>query len=275
LSEAVAEYRRAVEMEPRFALARVEVAWIGFFSSDVSRTAARDILREAARYVARAPEKEAGLIRILSAFFDGRFSATRAEIRLLARRYPDDRDVAVLAAEVLAWSGDVEGAIPYFERALQLAPDWDSLRFDQVALLYFAGRGREALGLAEMGARHRATPAAKAVVGVARYLEGDVEGGIAAVRASGADDSFARAIIAQGLAAEGKIADAPSPWGHQRTWGQKPREPRCSRTRVGSGTASPRWKRSPADLASTSPSSDRKPPGTRRRRETSRRPASW
>jgi tetratricopeptide (TPR) repeat protein len=207
LGQAAAEFRKAIELEPRFALAQIEVAWIGY-SSGASRTASRAIVQQAIQNAPRAPEKEAGLLRILAAYFDGRFAEGRKEIQSLVARYPDDRDVLAPAAQLLAWSGYYEDALPAFERALRLAPDWDLLRFDQAALLASLGRPEEALRLAEQTARARNTPAAKAAVGVARYLAGDAPGGIAAFRSSGMDDAFSTVFVAEGLAAQGKIDEA-------------------------------------------------------------------
>ena len=208
LEAALAEYSKAIEIEPRFALARLELAWVGFLSSVESRTSASELVRRAASGAGRAPDKEAGLIRVLNAFFSGHFAACRAEIRPLASRYVDDRDIAVLAAEVLMWCGEVEGALPFFERALRLAPDWDILRLDQVGLLNYAGKSKDALALAEAGARQRATPMARVAVALARYMSGDIEGGVAAIRASGADDLLSRVFLAEGLAAQGRIEEA-------------------------------------------------------------------
>jgi tetratricopeptide (TPR) repeat protein len=207
LKEAVGEFRKALEIDPHFALAQADLAWIGFMSG-TGRAEARNIVREAARNASKAPEKEAGLIRILEAFFDGRFAASRAEIRAVMGRYPDDRDVAVLAAAVLSWSGFAEEALPVLERTVRLAPDWDILRFEQVGLLAYLGRGREAVELAEAAARQRGTPTSRAAVGLARLMTGDVEGGVTALRTSGAEDSLSKAFLAEGLAAQGKIGEA-------------------------------------------------------------------
>jgi eukaryotic-like serine/threonine-protein kinase len=207
LKEAMGEFRKALELDPRFALAQVDSAWIGYMSGS-GRTEARNLVREAARNVTQAPVKEGALIRILDAFFDGRFAASRAEIRAAMGRYPDDREVAMTAAAVLSFSGFTEDALPALERTVRLAPDWDILRFEQVGALAYLGRAREAVQLAEATARQRGTPTARAVVGVARLMTGDVERGITALRASGAEDSLSKAFLAEGLAAQGKVDEA-------------------------------------------------------------------
>ena len=194
LKEAVAEFERALEIDHGFALARVDLAWIGFFSGG-TRIQARDTIREAAQGAMRAPDKEARLIRILGAFFDGRFAAGRTEIRSALERYPEDRDVAVLAAEVLTWSGYYEEAAAAFERAFRLAPDWDLLRFDQVAVLNYVGKGREALAAAEPLVRQRPTGTTRAVLGVARLMAGDLEAGTGVLEQSDAEGGFPLQIL--------------------------------------------------------------------------------
>jgi serine/threonine protein kinase len=77
--EALAAQRRAAEIEPGFALAHAEAAWIGWVAGETRQSVVRG-LREAERNAARAPPKEAAVLRILKAFFEGRFSTARAEI---------------------------------------------------------------------------------------------------------------------------------------------------------------------------------------------------
>jgi serine/threonine protein kinase len=206
LADAVGEYERAVEVAPRFAMAKLQIAWIGYLSGLRTPSAAREILHEAAQDAERAPEKEAKVIRILDAFFAGRFAQSSKELRALATRYPDDRDVATLAAAVLWLAGDSEGALPMFARTLQLAPDADLWRLQQVELLHAAGRVAEARALAQAAARGRGTALAHAGVGLCRYLDGDIDGGIAVFRGSTLD--LERTSLAQGLAYQGKLQEA-------------------------------------------------------------------
>jgi len=208
LDPATEEYAQAVAVAPDFALARLELAWVGYFSGARSQLEASRLVREASVESSHAPSKEAGLIRALGAFFAGQFAASRSEMRVLTARYSDDPDLAVMAAEILDWCGAVEEALPFFERALRLAPDWDVLRLDQVRLLYASGRGREARALVEGAARRRGTPLASAAVALARYEEGDVEGGLALLRSSGSDLDLVRLSLAFGLAARGRIPEA-------------------------------------------------------------------
>ncbi len=208
LETAVDEYEEAVRIAPRFAMAKLEIAWIGYFSGSRTRAAAHELVRSASLDATRAPDKEASLIRILDAFFSGQFARSREEIHALDARYAEDRDVAVLTAEVLWWAGEVEGALPYFERALRLAPDWDVLRLDYTQGLYYVGRGEEARSKAEAAARQRPTPLTLASAGVASYLAGDVEAGTTSLRAAGNDISLVRMFLAQGLAAQGRVEEA-------------------------------------------------------------------
>ena len=207
LKDAVAELERALEIDPHFALARMDLAWIGFFSGG-TRVQALDTIRKAALDSKHPPDKEARLIRILTAFFEGRFAASRTEIRSALPRYPEDPDLTVTAAEVLTWSGYYEDAAGAFDRAFRLAPQWDVLWFDQVVALNYLGKGREALSFAEQVARQRRTPTARAVLGVARALAGDTARAITALEEGSAGGVLHPAFLAEGLAADGRIAEA-------------------------------------------------------------------
>ena len=206
LTEAVPEYERAVAIAPRFAMAKLEIAWVGYLSG-WSRAASHALVRQASSDVSRLPDKEAGLLRGLDAFFSGRFAKSRAELHALFDRYTEDQDVALAAAEVLTWCGEVDGVLPAYERALELAPEWDVLRVDQVQVLYSAGRGGEALARADEAATRRRTPFALAAAGLARYLAGDIEGGVEKLRAAG-NEPLVRMFLAQGLAARGSVPEA-------------------------------------------------------------------
>jgi eukaryotic-like serine/threonine-protein kinase len=207
LEDAVGEYQQAIAIAPRFAMAKLEIAWAGYLSGLRTPSAAREILSEGSRDAERAPEKEARLFRTLEAFFAGRFAESSKELRALATRYPDDRDVATLTAAVLFLAGDEEGALPFFERTLQLAPDSDLMRVQQIELLCAAGKLGESRALAEAGARQRGTAMARAAVALSRYCAGDVEGGIAMSREPG-NEPQARMLLAHGLAKQGKSPEA-------------------------------------------------------------------
>ncbi|HET6439085.1 MAG TPA: protein kinase [Anaeromyxobacter sp.] len=208
LAEATREYQSAVETAPAFSMAKLEIAWIGYLSGSRSRAAAAELVHQASLVRGRAPDKEARLIEALGAFFAGRFASSRAGLHALLDRYPEDGDVAVIAAEVLTWSGEVEGALPVYERAFRLEPDWEVLRVDQIQNLYYVGRRQEALAITEAAVRERPTPLTWMAAGLARYLAGDVEGGIQAFRTSGGGIDLIPLFLAQGLAAQGSVPDA-------------------------------------------------------------------
>ena len=208
LADGLAEYQRAVEVEPRFAVAKLEIAWVGYLSGLRTTLQAEALVREASAEAGRPPDKEARIIRALAAFFGGVFSESRAELHGLVERYPDDPDVAVLASEVLLWSGDLEGAAESFQRALRLAPTWDILRLDQVQALFYLGRGERALSSAKAAALGRGTPLAWASAGLARFLSGDVPGGLRALESAPGDIPLVRLFRAEGLGAQGRVQEA-------------------------------------------------------------------
>lgn len=201
---AAREYRRALEIDPSFVMAAYELAFQSLYGGG------RDVatIGKAARGASRLPPREAGLVRALDDIIAGRFGEGRPGVEALAARYPDDREVAYVAAEFFSWGGDTASAIPHQERGLRLAPDNEVVRIQYLLSLQGEGRGSEGVALAEANVRARPGPAARWTLGIARLLVGDRKGGLDALRDVAPDDAMLFAIRAQAIAADGRVPEA-------------------------------------------------------------------
>jgi tetratricopeptide (TPR) repeat protein len=201
---AVAEYRQALALEPSFAMASYELAFQSLYLG--GRDAAA--LGSALQAVGRLPPREAGMVQVLDHFVAGRLGAGRGIVEALAARYPEDLEVASLAAEFLNSSGDYAASEQHYRQALRLSPDDETRWIGHLLVLQGVGRGAE--GLAESG-RHladRPTPRKRMLVGLARLLVGDRTGALEALSEATADDPVYAWARAQALAAEGRDREA-------------------------------------------------------------------
>jgi serine/threonine protein kinase/tetratricopeptide (TPR) repeat protein len=178
----VAELRRAVAVDPTFALAWLQLAMVGWDElSPVKDDAARAI-REALKYADRVPEKERALIRAWAAVLDGRTGEAIAELEAVLRAFPTDKQALYLAGDLLWHREELDAAIPYLERVLALDPTFD-YALDHVAYAHAVlGHGQ---ALSEWKGRWEAMPPSapvlRAIVGAHLGL-GDGDGAVAAAR---------------------------------------------------------------------------------------------
>lgn len=199
-------FLEAVKLEPRFALAQFEIAYLGF------QYAAREkhVIRDAVRNGAHAPAKEAGLIRALDAFLGSRFDEALREVQALLARYPEDPDVAYLATGILSFCGDYAADLRLVEGILRARPDDHTIRLEQITALQVLGRPQAGLALAlEVAGRER-SPVTAILVGVARAVAGDLAGANADLATAGGDP-ISDWVRSQALAASGRFAEALQP----------------------------------------------------------------
>jgi len=196
------DLERAVERDPRFAIAWLELAKLRFPVGN-----AREALANAVQFVDRAPARERLHIRALAAQVEGREDEAAALLRELAAISPDDRGVQRWTADFFLTSGDYEASIPYWRQAMALEP---------------AGSGVSALSLAQalgMLGRHdelrelehalsRARPERDVLVALAwtRTWLRDGPGAVAAARQAN-DVSILHSLAVEGL---GPPVDDPS-----------------------------------------------------------------
>jgi tetratricopeptide (TPR) repeat protein len=111
------EFRRAVERDPAFGAAQYQVAL--WYEGD------RVALRRALEYAdQRAPAKEQLFIRALAAHVDGKEDDALALYGAITSRWPDEKRAWFEAGDILRHRDRFEAAIPWFERAIELDPDY-------------------------------------------------------------------------------------------------------------------------------------------------------
>ncbi len=119
------EFRKAVVLDPEFALAWFQLAFVGW---DELAPAAEDrnaAISQALRYPDRLPPKERTLMRAWAAHLEGNEDEAFALFRQVTREFPEDKQALYLAAD-LAWHRDDQaGAIPYLARVLKLDPTFE------------------------------------------------------------------------------------------------------------------------------------------------------
>jgi tetratricopeptide (TPR) repeat protein len=199
---ALKEFQAALAIEPRFALALLEVAEMDALYLRESK----GTFEQAASNAGALPVKERGLVLAGAAYRDGRQADAAAIMEPLALRFPDDRFVAQ-AAGVAA--GCPQG-IAHLRRALAFAPEWDPVRTTLVFCLVEQGRAEEAIGEADAAERARPTSASATNVALVRYQTGDVDGAIAAAQRAGdrGHTERSRGILISALATRGDFQAA-------------------------------------------------------------------
>ncbi len=118
----------------------------------------------------------------------GDVARARAILDLLAQRYPDDAETAVMYASALMRAGDLAAALPFIQRVRAVAPTYPAIHLNEGLCLLAAGQLDEAV------AAFRAAVAAKPGDGRAAYhairtlsASGALDEAIALHRAASAD----------------------------------------------------------------------------------------
>lgn len=126
------ELDAALRVDPEFALARQAVVVLDSWThplgalglEDPAAAEQRRHLADALRVAARLPDRERTALLAWSATVDGRQDEAVRLRDEAARAWPDDKEAVFWAGDVRFHQGDLAGAIPWFERALRLDPDY-------------------------------------------------------------------------------------------------------------------------------------------------------
>jgi len=117
----------ALQADPEFALAHHHLGLVAWLAHDGTRERERDALDHlaaAARRSDRLPEKERLSLLAMQASLEGRWEEERRLRDELAAAFPLDKDALLEAGNVRVVLDEAADAIPYFQRALQLDPDY-------------------------------------------------------------------------------------------------------------------------------------------------------
>jgi hypothetical protein len=166
------EFRKALELQPGFALAQLELSYLAWMWSGGDR----ELYREAVRNAGRLPEKERELVLTWADLEDGRFREADARARRLAERYPEDSQTLFAAAQASLEPAD---EVRLLRRALALSPDWAEARLWLYTVGVPLGLSSELLQEALAAERARPGGPAAMAVGACRLGTGDAEAALA------------------------------------------------------------------------------------------------
>jgi len=133
-------FRRAVDLDPGFVLARANLAIALFYVPDVA--AARREALEASRLDPRLPQSH--YVVGLAARIENRPEESAAAFRRVLELVPDDVGANVRLAELLLDQDKPDGALPLLATALRVEPFNASAAYNLAMALKAAGRGDEA-----------------------------------------------------------------------------------------------------------------------------------
>jgi putative PEP-CTERM system TPR-repeat lipoprotein len=117
--EAIIEYRRAVQADPRLGEARLQLAY-AYASTGDGVNALREYVRAADLLPDnREAQQRAGAFMLLA----GQFADAQGLAQRMQQRDPNDVEAQILLANALAGLKNMEGAVQAFEKAVELDPN--------------------------------------------------------------------------------------------------------------------------------------------------------
>ena len=165
LNEAIIEYRRAIQADPRLGPARLQLA-IAYASNGDGPNALREYVRAAELM---PDNKEAQLKAGNFMLIAGQFEDAKGVADKLLARDAKDVDAQVLLANALAGTRDMEGAVTAFEKALELDPS-RAATYSELGTVQLSRGNREEAEAAFRKAVELNPKSASAHLALANYL---------------------------------------------------------------------------------------------------------
>jgi tetratricopeptide (TPR) repeat protein len=208
---AIEEYRKAIAIDPEFALAHYRIAYLGKFTGldDASRRAEIDA---ALRHADRVPAKERALIQAWKAVMDGRAAEAHAMYEQAVRAYPQDKEVLFMAGDQFVHEDDWEHGLPFMERAVALDATFEPGLMHEADCLAALGRVDELLAMTQRWTERAPSGAGFRALATAQGLAGGVEEAVAAARRALEIDGtgYSRNALAEALLLAGRYAEVES-----------------------------------------------------------------
>jgi tetratricopeptide (TPR) repeat protein len=172
-AEAIREFQRALAIDPGFALASYQIAYLGVWT-DLPQAERAAALDTALRNVGRLPEKERSLVLAWKAHLDGREEEADAIYQRAVRAYPREKQIQYLAGdlrfhEFLSPRGstrELTDVLPFFEAAVALDPADAEAQNHLVSSLGLLGRHEDAVAAARAWVKAAPSAAAYESMGV-------------------------------------------------------------------------------------------------------------
>jgi eukaryotic-like serine/threonine-protein kinase len=210
------ELKAALQDDPGFALAQYEVtvldAWThvlgptGFDAPESSEQKAN--LEAALGQADRLPDKERLSLLAWKATVDQRTEeATRLRDQV-AEAFPQDKDAVFWSADVRFHAGDPAGAIPGFEKALELDPDYQLAMEHLVQALAMAGRPVDELAWARRWSEAARSAESRRALARALLLNGRPQEAEQAFRAVWSGLPWPPPALASWMARNGRVEEA-------------------------------------------------------------------
>ncbi|MGA8891371.1 MAG: protein kinase, partial [Anaeromyxobacteraceae bacterium] len=158
------ELQAAIRIDPEFALAHYQTAVLDAwtvkpgFSAEASVRGAQEHLDRAVALSGRLPDKERMALLAWKATWEKHPEEARRLRDEAALAYPQDKEAVFWAGDIRFHFGDTVAAVPYFERALVLDPEY-ALVEEHLAMAYAAlDRREDLLRLSRAWAAHAHDP---------------------------------------------------------------------------------------------------------------------
>ncbi len=178
LSGAQEAYRKAIQLDPDFALAHFALAAVASRErAPIGELGA--IATAAIRVAGHAPWREGRLIRAWNAIVERRVADARALYREILERQPDDKETLALYAAIAA---SPEEMLAYLERALQADPTYVPAQEQLVWALHDLGRQAELIPLARAWLAQPPAPRRLAAAAFGLAMAGDLDGALEAAK---------------------------------------------------------------------------------------------
>ncbi len=168
---AMQEYRKAVDLDPGFALAQCQIAYLGEFVG-LPQPVRAAALKSALQHLDRLPEKERQLVLAWNAQVEGREDEAHEIYRRVSQAYPDDRAVHFFAGDLLFHSGRSAEAAVWFDRAFALDPTWSPTLGHLPIAFAAAGRSEELLARAQRRVEQTPSATGERLLGAALLATG-------------------------------------------------------------------------------------------------------